>query len=92
MATKLQAIFVTILIPFYKVVVIAVYRTDNQLILRPVVSTLKLIILVPLLLMMLILVAIHLLDSFCPHQLLCHNLLLQYWPSINANLFKHESK
>jgi len=77
-----------VLILFYKVVVLAVYRTVNQLSLRLVVSILKLIILVPPLLTVLILVAINLLHSFCPHQLLCHHLFLQYQPSIHANLFQ----
>lgn len=61
----------SILIPFYEAAVISVYRTVNQLNLRPVVLKLEVIVLVPLLFMMLILVAMHLLDSFCPHQLLC---------------------
>lgn len=77
----------SILMLFYKAVVIAVYRTVSQLIIRPVATTLKLMILAPLLLIMLILVAIHLSD-FCPHQLSCHSLFPQYWPSINANLLK----
>lgn len=76
-----------ILMVFYKAVVIAGYRTVSNLTVKPVATTLKLIILAPLLLMMLVLVAIHLLD-FCPSQLFGHSLFLQYWPSINANLIQ----
>lgn len=72
---------------FYKDVVIAVYATVSQLIERSVATTMKLMISAPLLLMMLVLVAIHLLE-FCLHQLFCHSLFLQYCLSINANLFK----
>lgn len=87
MAAKLQDIFMPILMFFYKAVVIAGYRTVSHLTVRPVATTLKLMILAPLLFMMLLLVVINLLD-FCPHQLLGHSLFLQYRPSINANLFK----
>lgn len=76
-----------ILMVFYKAVVIGSYRTVSHLTIRPLATTLTLMILAPLLLMMLVLVAIHLLD-FCPHQLFGHSLFLQYWPSIHANLFK----
>lgn len=83
MTAKGLGIFIKSFENGHKVVVIVVYRTVNQLILRQH----KLIILVPLLFIMLILVVIHLLD-FSPCQVLCYNLFLQNGPSINANLFE----